>query len=143
MGRRLVTKAPAANESGEILVNYSADRTGGVQVSRVEGIGTDEICVPFSGDVPLEDRKYLVLTFPAEGVSLSKSPVDFGSAYRPPGAGRGDGPMNNYSLPPALSRYSNRKQFLRGQYLQLACFAAVQVCARALATEPCASLEVS
>lgn len=143
MGRRLVTKAPGVNESGEILVNYSADRSGGVQVGRVEDIGTEEVCVPFSDNPPLADRKYLILTFPAEGVSLSKSPVDTAQAYRPPGAGRGDGSTNNYSLPPALSRYTNRKQFLRGQYLQLGCFPSVQICARTLATEPCSSLELS
>lgn len=143
MGRRLLTKAPAVNETGEILVNYSADRTGGVQVGRVENIGTDEVCVPFSDDPPLQDRKYLILAFPAEGVSLSKSPVNLAQAYRPPGAGRGDFSGNRYSLPPDLSRYSNRKQFLRGQYLKLACLASIQVCARTIATEPCASLELS
>lgn len=139
MGRRLLTKAPRVDETGAILVNYAADRVGGAQVGRVEDLGATEVCVPLSGGSPLADRKYLIMTMPSEAVSLSKPGTEFTSAYKPGGAGRGA----TYSQPPDLARYSNRKQFLRGQYFHLPCFAGVQICARAAATEPCASLELS
>lgn len=138
MGRRLLTKAPRVDETGAILVNYAAGRVGGAQVGRSHL--TSEECVPFSNAPPLADRKYLVLAFPAEAVYVSKSPVSESAAYRVPGAGRG----GSYSAAPDLSRYSNRKQFLRGQYLQLALLSSVQVCAKAsLSVEDIASMEIS
>lgn len=138
MGRRLLTKVPAVDETGAILVNYAAGRVGGAQVGSSH-LPSEE-CVPFSNAPALADRKYWILTFPSEAVYISNSPVSESSAYRVPGAGRGD----SYSAAPALSRYSNRKQFLRGQYMHLSLLSPVQVCAKAsLSVEDISSLELS
>lgn len=137
MGRRLLTKAPRVDETGAILVNYAAGRVGGAQVGRVD-LDVTQVCIPFSGGSPLADRKYLVITNVAEAINIGPSGFSFSASYRIPGAGRGTG-----SLPPVLARYSNRKQFLRGQYLSLACLSAVGVCARSLNAEIAASLELS
>ncbi len=137
MGRRLLTKAPRVDETGAILVNYAAGRVGGAQVGRVD-LDQAQVCVPFSGGSPLADRKYVVITNVAEAINLGIDGMTFADSYVLPGAGRGTG-----SLPPDLARYSNRKQFLRGQYLSIACFSAVGICARSLNAEIAGSLELS
>ncbi len=138
MGRRLLTKAPRINETGEVLVNFAAGRVDGAR-SRVGDISATESCVPFGGGSPLADRKHLVITAPTEAVWLGPSGVMQSTMYPVSGAGRSD----DFTAPPDLARYSNRKQFLRGQYFHLACFPAVQVCAKAPAVEDAFSLELS
>ncbi len=137
MGRRLLTKAPAVDETGAILVNYAADRVGGVQAARAE-IGGTQVCVPFSGGSPLPDRKYLVITNVSEAIYLGVQGSELQNSYVLPGGGRG-----NYTNPPNLGKFSSRKQFLRGQYLTIPCLPAVEVCARAAAIEIGSSLELS
>ena len=137
MGRRLLTKTPRVDETGAILVNYAAGRTDGAQVG-ASATGATQVCVPFSGGSPLADRKYLVITNIAEPIRLGVDGFDPGDGYMLPGAGRGD-----FSLPPDTAKYSNRKQFLRGQYLSLPCFRAIAICARSTAIEFATSLELS
>lgn len=137
MGRRLLTKALGVDQTGAVLVNYAAGRVGGAQVGRVS-LGQAQVCVPFSGGSPLPDRKYLVITNVADVINVGVDGLDFADSYILPGANRGTG-----ELPPNLARYSNLKQFLRGQYLSLACLTAVGFCARSINVEIAASLELS
>lgn len=141
MGRRLLTKAPAVDSTGALLVNYAAGRTGGAQVTK-SGIAGTQVCIPFPGEsevAPLPDRKYLVITNVSEPVYLGVDGFEITNGYPLPGAGRG----LNQNGPPNLAKYSNRKQFLRGQYLTLPCLQSVAICARAGALEIGASLELS
>lgn len=141
MGRRLLTKAPAVDSTGAVLVNYAAGRTGGAQVTK-SGIAGTQVCIPFPGEsevAPLADRKYLVITNVSEPIYLGTDGLEITSAYPLPGAGRG----LSQTGPPNLSKYSNRKQFLRGQYLTLPCLPSVAICAKAAALEIGASLELS
>ncbi len=137
MGRQLMSKAFRVNESGELLVNFSADRIGGAQVGRAE-VSTED-CVPFSGNSPLKDRKYLVITFTTDRVYIDSDNVSFFTSYFSQGTRRGD----NGSLPPNIQNYSNRKQFIRGQYLCLSLLSSVQLCAKAPLVEDVTSLELS
>jgi len=138
MGRQLMSKAFRVNESGELLVNFSADRIGGAQVGRADVC--PEVCVPF-GKVgnTLNNRKYLTLTFPTDFTQFGQSPVNSDTSYFSPGTTRG----SSFSLKPQVGKYSNIKQFLRGQYFQLAILSNIKICATAPDIEVIASLETS
>jgi len=124
MSHPLFTKTPRVNESGELLVNYSANRVGGLQVGLFSSIDETK-CVPFSqNEPPLENRKHLLMTFPTDRVWLGPPGVTSSTGYRIRGTKRG----GFYNLTPAVSEYSNRMQFLRGQYTSLSLFHNVPFC---------------
>lgn len=137
MGRRLLTKAPRVDETGAILVNYAADRIGGVQASRGEVPG--QLCVPFSGASLLPDRKHLIVAFPSDGVFFGSGTISAASSYWSRGTGRG----SSGTLPPVVTSYSNRKQFLRGQYWSVSLLSAIGICANNASIEHVAALEMS
>ena len=84
--------------------------------------------VPFGlEDPPLADRKYLVMTIPLDTVSFGgDSNVTGDTGY----ARRGRGSKSGFTGPPNVEDYSNRKQFLRGQYMSIALLDAVPVFAQ-------------
>lgn len=137
MGRRLLTKAPRVDETGAILVNYAADRIGGVQASR--GDVPSQVCVPFSSASLLPDRKYLILAFPSDGVFFGSGTISTASSYWSPGTDRG----SDGTHAPAVGSYSNRKQFLRGQYWSVPLLSGIGICANNLSAEYVAALELS
>lgn len=137
MGRRLLSKSHRVNDRGELLVDFAADREDGAQVGRAEL--PDQDCVPFSTGTPLGDRKYLIITFTTDRVDIGRNPVSTSTSYISFGSGRGDS-----GTAPPRDTYSNRKQFLRGQYMHLAVFPAIEICANATTgAEDVTSLELS
>ncbi len=137
MGRRLLSKAFRVNSAGEMLVNFSADRESGAQVGKSEF--PPKNCTPFSDEGPLVDRKYLILSFPLDGVYFGSNSVLLTNSYFSPGTNRGDFGTH----PPRTSNYSNRKQFIRGQYFQFASLPVIEICANSVAIENATSLELS
>lgn len=124
-----------------MLVNYASNRQGGVQVGWFDGTNVER-CVPLvqSGGSPLEDRKHLVMTVPIDHVWFGPSGVRQGTGYELRGAGRGA----NLDNPPVVHLYSNRMQFLRGQYTSLPLLSGVTFCVYiGLSIEEVNSLETS
>lgn len=140
MGRRLVSKSVRVNATGALLVNESADRVGGAQSGQATVGGSEKtVCVPLNDTSLLADRKRLVLTNFADQIFVGSSDVAENGGYDFRGPSRGDG-----ELPPDLSRYSSRRQLLRGQYLSLPLCDSVPVClATPGAIELATSLELS
>src|SRR5690606_22998221 len=104
----------------------SANQAGAFQV------GTSDVpnqsCVPLNGGSPLADRKFVVVSFPTDGIHIGRSPVGQADSYFTRGSGRG----STWSARPKTERYSNRFQFLRGQYLTIAIASDVQLCLNAI-----------
>ncbi len=141
MGKRLLTKTPRVNESGELLVNYSANRVGGLQLGFFS-TGSETKCVPLgvAGGSPLRDRKYLLMTVALDRVYFGTFGVDESNGYAVRGPRRG----GNWELAPDIDDYSNRKQFLRGQYMTLPLLPSVTFCVRfPISVEEALSLETS
>lgn len=87
----------------------------------------------------LADRKWLVITFPSDGVWIGAPGLTASTGYKTRGSGRGD-----LTHAPVISLYSSRKQFLRGQYSRLGLLDSVPLCATEFtAVESVASLEMA
>ena len=122
---RLVSKAHRVSPDGAMLVNYASNREGGVQVGQFDG-GNGNRCVPLapSDGSPLEDRKHLVMTVPIDRVWFGPSGVTMTTGYEVRGARR----HLTLDFAPGLDAYSNRMQFLRGQYTSLPLLSGVTFC---------------
>ena len=132
MAKHLLSKAWRINPAHEVLVNYAADQEGGEQVGKTElGDPLPPGEVPFGLLAPpLADRKYLVMTIPLDSVMFGgDSNVTGGTGYIRRGRASGSLPAP-FAGPPVVEDYSNRKQFLRGQYLSMALLDAVPVFAQ-------------
>ncbi len=143
MSKRLLSKAWHINPGQEVLVDYAADQEGGEQIGFVDpGFGANS--VPFgSANDPLADRKHLIMTIALDAVTLGgDSGVLTNTGYIRRGRGSGSLPVL-FGRPPQVQDYSNRKQFLRGQYMSIALLNTVPVFAVAGAIEAAFSLELA
>lgn len=66
-------------------------------------------------DTPLANRRTFLVAFPTDNVFMGDATVSEAAGYVTRGTERESG----WNQPSARSEYSNRKQFLRGQYVML------------------------
>ncbi len=136
---RLPSKAVRADTQDALTVSFAANQDGAFQTSMRANFSTGAACVPFAGGTVLTDRKWLVLTFPTDWMWFGPTGMSETTGYMSRGVGR----AGDYTDPPNVEEYSNRKQFLCGQYTRLALLDSVVLCAREgfAAVEKAGSLE--
>jgi hypothetical protein len=140
MAGRLASKAVVQTVDRGLLVTFAADQREALQVSLAENFSFGSKCVPFDGGSVLPDRKWLVLTFPTDNVFRGTSGVSVTTGYKTRGSNR----AATFTGVPDTAAYSNRFQFLRGQYAFHEVLQGVQICAiEGGGPEKAGSLEVA
>lgn len=119
---RLLSKAMRRLGDG-VAADFSANQADGSNLGFARG-SLERVCVPFSGGGPQADRKCLLITVPTDRAQFGDDTVTYSTGYVRRGASRGTNRTNTADV----EAYSNRKQFLRGQYFLLVTAPSVDFC---------------
>lgn len=122
---RLLSKS-LRRQGGGIAASLVPNQVDGSQVSFHPFADGTVDCIPFQDGSTLPDRKLLIITFPTDNCNMGNSSLTVSNGYETRGSRRG----TSYVLDPVVGAYSNRKQFLRGQYFQVSLASNVEFCAR-------------